>query len=113
MSSRETVSFILAKKHLKVIFDICRPQNISDGIPCCMYLTGSSLLLSLSTYSLKRLEFLLISTHMQDRENKFLFEPVLGAVTKLKKVLDGQIDTFGSNKKFHIVMKMLNYRFIK
>ena len=50
---------------------------------------------------------------MQDRENKFLFEPVLGAVTKLKKVLDGQIDTFGSNKKFHIVMKMLNYRFIK
>ena len=50
---------------------------------------------------------------MQDRENYLLFEPILGAVTKLKKVLDGQIDTFGSNTKFHTVMEMLNYWFIK
>lgn len=49
---------------------------------------------------------------MQDRENYLLFEPILGAVTKLKKVLDGQIDTFGSNTKFHTVMKVLNCSFI-
>ena len=36
-----------------------------------------------------------------------------GVVTKFKKSVGRTIDTFGSNKKFHTFMKVLNYRFIK
>ena len=36
-----------------------------------------------------------------------------GAAVELKKSVGCKIDTFGSNKKFHTVTKVLNYRFIK
>ena len=40
------------------------------------------------------------------------FHTHIGAVTKSKKSVRGTIDTFESSKKFHTIMKVLNYRFI-